>query len=228
MNFQRKLLPLILGLLFTLSFTSLKAQDVPPYQNPNLPTNTCAAPLFPYGYGLDAETGTSPYLVLAAECAAPLTALAVAPVRNARPKPTLAPEAPPDLPVDDFTDSLWMGTDSGGAGIGFVPWGDSFENVALSLRQLVPGSALALPQGAGSANNVLAVAYDIGSWGGFTHAFTDGTRWTSQDWTAHNAVSFWLYGNDTGGAVQFEIFDNRNPAVSGDTAERWFYRVADG
>ncbi|MEP7291656.1 MAG: family 16 glycosylhydrolase, partial [Chloroflexota bacterium] len=63
--------------------------------------------------------------------------------------------------------------------------------------------------------------------GGFTHAFTDGINWTSENWTAYNAVRFWLYGNDSGGVVQMDLFDNRAPGSSGDTAERWYYRLTD-
>ena len=140
-----------------------------------------------------------------------------------------AQDAPAEVVIDDFEGSLWSGTTpDGAAGIGMVPWGDTYENVTLSLRLLLPQSALALPERSSEANDVLAVAYHIDSWGGFTHAFTDGTDWISQDWTTHNAVSFWLYGNDTGGVVQMDLFDNRNPEVSGDSAERWYYRLDDG
>jgi predicted outer membrane repeat protein len=42
----------------------------------------------------------------------------------------------------------------------------------------------------------------------------------AQDWSSFTAVSFWLYGNNTGQSFQFEIFDNRSdPNV--DTAERF-------
>jgi beta-glucanase (GH16 family) len=139
-----------------------------------------------------------------------------------------AQDAPEDLIIDDFEGALWAGTTpDGAAGIGMVPWGDTFENVNLSVRLLLPESVLALPERDGEVNDVLAVAYDIDSWGGFTHAFTDGTEWTSQDWTTHNAVSFWLFGNDTGGSVQMDLFDNRSTEVSGDSAERWYYRLDD-
>lgn len=139
----------------------------------------------------------------------------------------LAAQSTDPLTIDDFETALWMGTDSGGAGIGMVAWGDSAENVNLSLRLVPPRSSLMLPEAGADANNALAVAYDIGSWGGFTHALTDGTAWLSQDWTTHNAISFWLYGNDTGGTIQLDLFDNRNPSASGDSAERWYFRLTD-
>ena len=51
--------------------------------------------------------------------------------------------------------------------------------------------------------------------------------WTTLDWTAYNAISFWLYGNETGGVVQVDIFDNRAPDSTGDSAERFAYRLTD-
>lgn len=131
-----------------------------------------------------------------------------------------------DVVVADFESGFKMSVAADGSGVGFVPWGDTHENVKLSVRQLIAFSEMGVPGKLDSPNNVLAVAYDIGGWGGVTHAFTDdGTEWISQDWTAHNAVSFWFYGSETGAAVQMDIFDNRSGP--GDTAERWFYRFND-
>ena len=130
-----------------------------------------------------------------------------------------------NLVVDDFEGSFNTFVTDEGSGVGFVPWGDAGENTTLSVRQLAPFSKMAVPGKNQSSNNVLAVGYDISSWGGFTHAFTDGVVWTSQDWTAYNAVSFWIYGTETDGIIQMDIFDNRGGA--GDTAERWYYRLTD-
>ena len=66
-------------------------------------------------------------------------------------------------------------------------------------------SSLATMERIDANSTVLAINYDIGAWGGFTHAFTDGDNWRSQDWTSHNALHFWLYGNNTGGTIQVEI-----------------------
>ncbi len=121
--------------------------------------------------------------------------------------------------LDDFEmDEVFEGRDEFNNAIGMAPWGDQTGNVTLSLAQM---------QVAGVESSVLQIEYDIGAWGGFTHALTDGEHWLSQDWTAHNALSFWLYGNSTGAAVQVEIFDNRNPNLPGDSAERWYYRIDD-
>ncbi len=113
---------------------------------------------------------------------------------------------------------VFEGRDEFNNAIGHAPWGDAAGNVTLSLAEM---------QRAGASANVLAIDYDIGAWGGFTHALTDGEHWLSDDWTGHNALNFWLYGNNTGGTVQVEIFDNRNPNLNNDTAERWFYRISD-
>jgi beta-glucanase (GH16 family) len=133
----------------------------------------------------------------------------------------------PALIIDDFESGVPVGMDAVGNPIGLVAWGDAFENVTLSARQVAAYSALALPTAPDASNTVLAAAYDIGQWGGFTHALTDGETWISADWTAYNALSLWLHGSDTGGIVQVEIFDNRSPDSAGDSAERFFYRITD-
>jgi beta-glucanase (GH16 family) len=132
-----------------------------------------------------------------------------------------------ELVLADFEAGVPLTQDEFGNGLGFVPWGDVVENVTLSARQLVPFSTLALPNTHETANTVLAVNYDITGWGGFTHALNDGENWIAMDWTDYNALSFWLYGANTGGVVQVDLFDNRNPEFDGDTAERFYYRLAD-
>ena len=139
---------------------------------------------------------------------------------------TSAADTAPDKLVNDFEHGIWMGTEDG-AQIGLVTWGDTPENATLSIRQLIPHSALAVPGNEDQPNDVLAIAYNIASWGGFTDAFTDGAHWTSQDWSAYDGIRFWLYGNNTGGTIQMDILENRNPDVKGDSAERWYYRFAD-
>ncbi len=121
--------------------------------------------------------------------------------------------------IDDFEmTEVFVGADVYNNAIGHAPWGDTAGNVALSVAEM---------ERDGAGTSVLAIQYDIGSWGGFTHAFTDGENWVSQDWTSYNALQFWLYGNNSGGTVQVEIFDNRNPNITGDSAERWFFRITD-
>jgi beta-glucanase (GH16 family) len=119
---------------------------------------------------------------------------------------------------------VFLGKDSDGLDIGFVPWGDSAGNVVLDL--VSAEGDLVLPDQDGD-NTVLRVTYDINTFGGFTHVLTDGGAWTPQDWTDYTMLDFWLYGADTGGVIQMEIFDNRAPDSTSDTAERWYYRLDD-
>lgn len=125
----------------------------------------------------------------------------------------------------DFDDGeLFLGKDSDGLDIGFVPWGDSAQNITL---EIVPaGENLALPEQDGD-NQVLQITYEIGAFGGFTHAFTDRQEWVPQDWTDYTTLDFWLYGANSEAVIQVEIFDNRAPNSSSDTAERWYYRIVD-
>ncbi|MBZ0290732.1 MAG: family 16 glycosylhydrolase, partial [Anaerolineae bacterium] len=55
----------------------------------------------------------------------------------------------------------------------------------------------------------------------------DGSNWTSDDWSNMGQFVFSFYGSNSGGQVQIDIFDNRSPDVTGDSAERWFYRIDD-
>jgi beta-glucanase (GH16 family) len=144
-------------------------------------------------------------------------------------RPFIRGDAPVDIEllIDNFESGVPLAADSFGNGIGLVPWGSEAENVQLAATQLIGYSRLALPGSIESPRTVLGVHYDIGSWGGFTHAFTDGENWISMDWSAYNVLSLWLYGNETDGIIQIEIFDNRNPALDGDSAERFYFRLID-
>lgn len=123
------------------------------------------------------------------------------------------------LDVDTFeVEELFLAQDSVGNNIGYVPWGDTGGNVELNLIDAVRGS---------DDTRALAVNYDIGAWGGFSSIFNDGAEWVGQDWSNYNAISFWVLGSATDAEIQFEIFDNRNPDLDGDSAERWFYRFVD-
>ncbi len=135
------------------------------------------------------------------------------------------PYAEPVL-VADFERGLVYVSQADGPAIGFVPWGDSTANAIIGVTQVIPFTGLALPDQS-APNQVLRVDYNIGAWGGFTYAFSDGSSWVSQDWTGHNAFQFWLYGNNTGQIVQIELFDNRQADNNADTAERFFYHLVD-
>ncbi len=114
-----------------LSLTWPRSIDQLPFDFAHLPTTGCAAPLFPYDYGLTYNDADSPYLALAVQCAQAAAQPTSPPVIQANPTATPVASAPAAVQmVNDFEHGIWMGTDSGGAGIGLVPWGDTFENVA--------------------------------------------------------------------------------------------------
>ena len=121
--------------------------------------------------------------------------------------------------IDDFeVNEVFEGRDEFNNAIGHAPWGDVAGNVVLGVAQ---------SERVDESSSVLEIKYDIGGWGGFTHAFTDGVNWISHDWTSHNALSFWLSGNNTSQIIQVELFDNRAPDGNADTAERFFFHVVD-
>jgi beta-glucosidase len=126
--------------------------------------------------------------------------------------------------ISDFeVEELPAGQDEFGNNLGFVAWGDT-PNVQL---ELVPAdSDLALPEQDGD-NTVLQASYDVGAFGGFSYVPMMDDRWAAWDWSDYDGISFWLYGNNTGGTVQVEIFDNRNPELNSDSAERFAFQITD-
>ncbi|MBN2148481.1 MAG: family 16 glycosylhydrolase, partial [Anaerolineales bacterium] len=131
------------------------------------------------------------------------------------------------LVVDDFATGVPMGTDSFGNTIGFMTWGN-VTNTYITTTQVVSTSPLNFPLPLGG-NNFLQVDYDIaaGGWGGFTHLFTNETvdTWISQNWITYEGMSFWVYGTESGGDINIDIFDNKT--TSGDSCERWTYIFPD-
>jgi phosphoribosyl-AMP cyclohydrolase len=134
--------------------------------------------------------------------------------------------APDTKIVDDYSGSVAPLSNPFSTAIGFATWGSENGNVQLSTVSVPDSDPLALP-GQSGAKSLLKVDYNIGSWGGFTHAFEDGNDWVSQDWSRYDGVSFWLYGKNTGGTIQTEIFDNQALGATGDSAERYYYRITD-
>ncbi len=145
----------------------------------------------------------------------------------------LAPTAP-DSPyafvhvVEDFEDGVPAGVDSNANPVGFAVWGGGGYSAALTTTVVALGDPLARPHQTG-ANAFAQFDYTIpaGGWGGFTHAFANAAldTWVSQDWSTYTGVTFWFYGTNSGGAVNFDIFDNRT--TNGDSCERWTYIFTD-
>ena len=134
----------------------------------------------------------------------------------------------PALRLADLSDGVPTGTDAFGNGIGFVTWQDGGGALALSAVTVEPGDALALPD-QDATEHVLQVDHRIASWGGFTQAFADAamTSWTGRDLSPFLGLRFWFKGAGSGGTIQVDLFDNRNPNATGDSAERWFHRFRD-
>jgi len=132
------------------------------------------------------------------------------------------------LPLHDFADGAPVGKDPAGNDVGFPIWQDGSSTLELTVEEVAADDELALPD-QDEAVSVLRVLHDIGSWGGFTHAYTDAdaSAWQPVDLSAYDGIRFWYKGDGRGGTVQFDLFDNRNPELPGDSAERYAYRFGD-
>ncbi len=134
----------------------------------------------------------------------------------------------PALRLVDFEGGVPAARDAFENPIGFSTWQDGGGALALSAVAIEPGDPLALPEQEG-VEHVLRVDHRIASWGGFTQAFADDamTRWIPVDLSGYVGLRFWYAGDGRGGTVQVDLFDNRNPSLTGDSAERWFHRFVD-
>jgi beta-glucanase (GH16 family) len=126
--------------------------------------------------------------------------------------------------ADDFEyPALPTGTD-GSAAIGFSTFNDPSSSASLSLEATPP--APVLPH-LGDDNQVLRLDVDVVSFAGFAHAFTDGTSWTPQDWSANAGFGFWFHGNGAGTQVFVDVLGARNDGSSTDDAQRWVVEFQD-
>ena len=132
--------------------------------------------------------------------------------------------------IDDFEDGLPTGEDAYGNGIGFVTWGDFWSGTTVAITTTLVGDddPLALPGQSGD-NHLLQFTAMVNGWGGMTHAFEneDVDTWVTQDWTSYEGIAFWLYGQNTGNDLLFEIQDNRNPGSTGADVEIWSHGFVD-
>jgi len=132
--------------------------------------------------------------------------------------------------IDDFESGLPSGTDANGLPVGFATWGDTWNGTTVAITTTSTSAAAIDPiPGTDPANQVLDLTSNVIGWGGFTHAFENGTldTWVSQDWSSYNGVSFWYYGTGSGTIVFLDIVENRNPGSTTDDGERWSYEWAD-
>ena len=141
----------------------------------------------------------------------------------------IAPAAPvlaaDPIVVDNFEAGLPAGHDADGVAVGFNTFQDPNSSVAISTTAMPPAPV----PGAGSPNNVLKMDANVVLYAGFTHSFENAAvnQWVSQDWSAYEGISFWLYGNNSGTTLFVDVLDNRNPGSTKDDAERWSVDVKD-
>jgi beta-glucanase (GH16 family) len=127
--------------------------------------------------------------------------------------------------VDDFESGLPAGQDANGLAIGFVTFRDPNSAVAISATATPPAPV----PGAASPNAVLKMDLSVVSYAGFVHSFENASAdaWVSQDWSAYEGLSFWLYGNNSGTILFLDVLDNRHPGSTTDDAERWSIDLPD-
>ncbi|NUM46065.1 MAG: family 16 glycosylhydrolase, partial [Anaerolineales bacterium] len=152
------------------------------------------------------------------------------PAPTAAPEEVTEPQPSAGLPlVDDFETTDLAAGQADFASIGYVTWSDG-SPASVSTVVVNEGDPLALPEQTGPTTVLkLDTTIKAGGWGGFTHAFASATldQWLTQDWSPYAGISFWLYGNNTGGTLFMDILDNRGEGSTGDDAERWTFPIPD-
>jgi beta-glucanase (GH16 family) len=121
--------------------------------------------------------------------------------------------------VDNFENGLPYGLDPNGIEIGFVLFRDPNSTVAITTTSAPPAPV----PGVDVPNSVLQMDLDVVSYAGFVHNFENETAdvWVTQDWSAYEGISLWIYGNNSGTTMFVDVLDNRNPGSTRDDAERW-------
>jgi predicted outer membrane repeat protein len=132
----------------------------------------------------------------------------------------------PSALVDDFEFGLPYGTDANGIEIGFVTFNDPNSDPPLLSTTDTPPAPL---PDAAESNHVLQMDLNVEAWAGFVHNFENEAvdTWVSQDWSAYEGISFWLYGTGSGTSMFLDVLDNRNPDSTADDAERWTFSFVD-
>jgi len=123
--------------------------------------------------------------------------------------------------VDDFESGLPSGRDANNNAIGFNTFQDG--NAATTVSISTTDSPPAPVPDTAEPNTVLQLDLSVVAYAGFTHTFENEAldTWVTQDWSAYEGISFWLYGNNSGTILFVDVLDNRNPGSTKDDAERW-------
>jgi len=121
--------------------------------------------------------------------------------------------------VDDFESGLASGTDGDGIPIGFYTFSDGASSVFVATSNVPPAPV----PGSAPGNFVMQVDSNVSAFGGFIHAFENVAvdTWESQDWSAFEGLSMWVYGTNSGTPLFIDVLDNRNPGSTTDDAERF-------
>ncbi len=121
------------------------------------------------------------------------------------------------LPIAADSTQLIMDFESGEP-TGWFAFSGGGAGVATSFPTVPDTDPLARPDQVGD-NTFVEATFDASvGFAGFGQDFS--MSGGPQDWSNFTAVSFWLYGNNSGQSLQFEIMDNRSDPNS-DTAERF-------
>jgi subtilisin family serine protease/subtilisin-like proprotein convertase family protein len=133
--------------------------------------------------------------------------------------------------IDDFeVANLPNGTDPFGNNIGFITFGDFWAGTTVDITTILVADTdpLAMPGQSGD-NYLLRFEANVNDFGGLTHAFENENvdTWVTQDWSSNEGIAFWLYGQNTGNSLYFEIQDNRNPGSTVFDVELWTYTFTD-
>lgn len=120
----------------------------------------------------------------------------------------------------DFEPGLPTGTDGDGIPIGFSTFGDDKSSARISTTFSHPARP-----GEAAGNKVLQLDLDVTVWGGVLHRIENETlnRWVTHDWSTADGFGLWLYGNNTGTQLYFDVLDNRKSCSTIDDAERYRY-----
>jgi hypothetical protein len=124
----------------------------------------------------------------------------------------------------DFQSELRSRPDTHGVPLGFSTFSDG-----PSTAQIVTTDDHPPRPNAHDRNRVMQVDLDVTGWAGVVKVFENAAfdTWISYDWSEFDALTFWLYGNNTGTVLFFDVLDNRNPCSTTDDAERYSITLAD-
>lgn len=116
--------------------------------------------------------------------------------------------------VDDFESGLPTGIDSNGIPIGFFIF-ETNGTVTIATTSTPPASV----PGASAGNTVLRMDVETTNFAGFVHVFQDTavSSLAPRDWSSFGAMTFWLYGNNTGNEMYIDVLDNRDPGPFGNS-----------